>query len=393
MAIPMKAVEMSARTAKALAKGGVIAEKPKDISKYAGGIEFDHLAEQYFFCSNALLLSTIYHIFGKEGCGKTTLVLDWLTRYFSNIGGQVTYINTENKWNDKLGKDIIGYTDEEEIPWTYVVAPTLEKAQTTLTNVIKDINLATFGKKADRTAASMCGIGLDSFRVASEETIKNVTATGAADRSFPAEALKWRAYLGVLVDMMARSPVTFFAINHQVDKANPTGYGGPVKDTGGGMAIKFYETYQIHVAKVETKETKSECYNQLCLSLTKNSNGSVKHKVYPRVYYKSTDRGDCAYVDWDYADAELLSSDRIPRSFLASKGICDVKVSTKPGLYSDAVNKLSCVTFQEIMAVIKADPSRYKALQDALEIHRYKTLDELWDNGWFYDARIAADED
>lgn len=99
------------------------------------------------------------------------------------------------------------------------------------------------------------------------------------------------------------------------------------------------------------------------------------------------------YVDWTIADARLLSGPDIPREALKRAGVCNVKESTKAGLYSDDVLGVSCVPIEDILEKIYSDPARIGRLRQELSIYTAKTLDELWEDGWFFDARALEESD
>jgi hypothetical protein len=195
--------------------------------------------------------------------------------------------------------------------------------------------------------------------------------------------------------------MVWMIVNHLVEKDSPTGYM-KVKDTGGGRALKFYETYRICVSKVKTNKSKTEVYTDIMLRTYKNSNGPVGNKIYPRIIYKTseTPEGDDGesklhktVVDWNIADAILLSGSEIPRDALRKDGVCCVKESSKAGLYNDEVLGLHGVPFVEISNAIYSDPERLSALRKHLDISTFKTIEQLWEDGWFYGAKPAGGED
>ena len=67
-----------------------------------------------------------------------------------------------------------------------------------------------------------------------------------------------------------------------------------------------------------------------------------------------------------------------------------MKPATEKGLYNDEVLGLKKVPIQEITAAIYADPDRLKAFRAIHQIMTYKTLEEMYEEGWFFDAKKLA---
>ena len=117
----------------------------------------------------------------------------------------------------------------------------------------------------------------------------------------------------------------------------------------------------------------------------------AKNQVYPRIVYRSPDLEEGRFtVDWAIADAKLLSGPDIPRSRLKSEAICDIKESSKAGLYNDEVAGLKMVPIQDITQALYEDPDRLNRLRSVLGITVNKTVDELFEDGWFKDAKGGA---
>ena len=166
---------------------------------------------------------------------------------------------------------------------------------------------------------------------------------------------------------------------------------GKVYDVGGGAALKFYETYRIQVKAIAKKSIQSAVYTDLALKSFKNSNGEANQVIYPRISYKAPDQPEGRIVvDWNIADAKLLSGQDIPRSKLAADGICDVKESSKAGLYNDAVNNLKMVPIEDIIQNLYESPDKLAAFRAHLGISTNRTVEELWEDGWFKDAKPAS---
>lgn len=90
------------------------------------------------------------------------------------------------------------------------------------------------------------------------------------------------------------------------------------------------------------------------------------------------------------ADAKLLTGTDIPRSVLSSEGVVDVKESSKAGLYNDAVTGMKMVPITEITSSLYADEERLAKFRRILAITKNKTIDELFADGWFKDAKASV---
>ena len=166
---------------------------------------------------------------------------------------------------------------------------------------------------------------------------------------------------------------------------------GKVYDVGGGMALKYYETYRIQVKTVKKVSQANDIYSDIVLTTFKNSNGEAKNQVYPRIVYRSPELEEGRFmVDWSIADAKLLAGPDIPRSRLKSEAICDIKDSSKAGLYNDEVAGLKMVPITDITQALYEDADRLSRLRAVLGITVNKTVDELYEDGWFKGAKASA---
>jgi RecA/RadA recombinase len=391
----------TAALAKSIAKSGAKSMAISEHFKYYGGVPFGHISQEYLFSSSVMPLNSIIEFFGDEGSCKTSLVLSLLNQLFLEPGGEGRLINTENKLNLPLIQSLISPEADAEMRFKIDNCDSQEAAQSVITAYVKELRAKTFGKRCDKMP-HLLGLALDSFRVASETTVDSVESDGHSKKNYAVEANLWRSYMGSYTSMASMLPMVWMIVNHLVEKDSANGFG-KVKDTGGGRALKFYETYRICVSKVKTNKSKSEVYTDIMLRTYKNSNGPVGNKIMPRIIYKSsnnTEDGEDGQlhrtvVDWNVADALLLTGADIPRDALRRDGVCCVKESSKAGLYNDDVLGLSGVPFSEIHQAIYSDPERLSMLRKHLDISTFKTIEQLWEDGWFYGAKslISGDDD
>jgi hypothetical protein len=134
----------------------------------------------------------------------------------------------------------------------------------------------------------------------------------------------------------------------------------------------------------------------LQLTTKSNTNGPVGRKIFPEIVYRNDGDSTRVFIDWDAADAELLSTDdgnRILRSKLYDEGICAVKASSEKGLYNDEILGLKKVPIREITDALYADPERLDKFREIEQITVYKTLEQLYEAGWFFDAKKLGKSD
>lgn len=390
MAIPLKSMKQTANIAKQIAKNGAVITDVNEMYKYTGGPELGHISLEYLFASNILPLGTIIHLFGPEGCGKSTMAMHFLDEYFMKQGGDGHIIDTEGKMSIPVIKSIVDPESLAEDKFTIYRSGSLESAQSVVTTLTKELAKATFDAKKKERVPHLLGAVIDSFRVTSEITQKGISDDGHASKQFAVEAALWRTFLSTMAPKMLYMPMALFLVNHMTEKESSTGWG-KVKDHGGGQALKYHISYSFLLQRIASVSNKSNVYADLSIQSYKNSGGEGKLKIFPRIVYQSPDlEQDRFRIDWDIADAKLLAGPDVPRDALKSAGICAVKESSKAGLYSDEVLGLSCVPIQEITQKIYSEPDRLKALREQLKIYKYQNLEELWESGWLFDARHSV---
>lgn len=235
----------------------------------------------------------------------------------------------------------------------------------------------------------MAAIGIDSIRVPAQQTIDAIKAEGNATRNYAIEAALWRPYLGLVMDLAQDMPVLLIGVNHAREEA-VEGTGAKKLGVGGGTMFKFLESYRILVKTIKRVDQVKLSKSVLCLKTTTNSNGPMGRKIYPEIIYRGGDEGDKVYIDWLAADAALLTGDDILRTECAKRGVCDVKESSEKGLYNDDILGLKKVPIKEITAAIYSDEERIKAFRDIHQIGVHKNLDQLYEQGWFFDSSANA---
>ena len=383
MALEFKPVALNANQRKKAEKAGVSIASMEEADRYFAGPPLNSLALEYLLCSNVFLLSRLYHLFGEEKNGKSTLAIDWIKRFFLEVGGDALLVETENKLNVPLFRRML----QDLYPKLQQARTTvLEPAQVAMTAFAKQI------REDTRKKNLVLGcIDVDSIRVLSEMTVESTESTGSAARNYAIEAQLWRTYLGTFMNLIQDMPVALIMVNHAREEA-VEGTSAKVLGCGGGKAIKYYESYRILVKTEKRIELVKSSKSILRLTTKSNTNGPSNRIIKPEIIYRGgdPDAPDHVYIDWDAADAELLTSDRVLRTALAEQEVCAVKPATEKGLYNDEILGLKKVPIQEITAAIYADPDRLKAFRAIHQIMTYKTLEEMYEEGWFFDAKKLA---
>lgn len=387
MGLPFKPVALSAVQRRKAEKAGVSIASMAEADKYYGGPLLNSLALEYLLCSNVFLLSRLYHLFGEEKNGKSTLAIDWLKRFFLDQGGDALLVETENKLNVPLFRRML--QDKYDL-LQQARTTVLEAAQTAMTVFAKSVRDNT--KKKNLVLGC---IDVDSVRVLAESTVAQTEATGSAARNYAIEAGLWRTYLGSFMDMIQDMPIALIMVNHAREEAVE---GTAIKKMGcgGGKAIKYYESYRILVKTDHREEKVKSSRSTLQLRTTTNTNGPPNRRIFPDIVYRGdADNPGMVYLDWNAADAELLCSDRLPKSELLKNDVCATKAASEKGLFNDEVLGLKRVPIQEITAAIYSDPDRLARFREINQIAVYKTLEELYEAGWFFNSAKVnkTDED
>ena len=386
MGLQLQPVAITAQQRKKAEKAGVSIATMAEADRYFGGPPLNSLALEYLLCSNVLLLSRLYHIFGEEKNGKSTLAVDWMKRFFLDQGGDAMLVETENKMNVPLFQRMLqDVYDKLQLARTTV----LEPAQTSMTAFAKSIKAAT-----QKHRAVMGCVTVDSVRVLSEGTVEATEAQGSAARNYAIEAALWRTYLGTFMNLIQDMPVALLMVNHAREEAIE-GTAAKQLGCGGGKAIKYYESYRILVKTIRRVEQVRSSRSILQLTTKSNTNGPCNRKIFPEIVYRDATAADpdAVYIDWKAADAELLTSDRIQKTALRDAEVCAVSACTEKGLYSDDILGLKKVPIEEIVATLYADEERLAKFREIHQIARYKTLDELYDAGWFFNSGKLSAED
>ena len=382
-------VTLSAQQRKKAEKAGVSIDSMAQADKYFGGPALGHLSLEYLLCSNVFLLSRLYHLYGEEKNGKSTILFDWMNRFGLAQGGSSMLVETENKLNVDLVRRMLGDNFERLEQSRVTILEDAQKAITIFAKAIQD--------NTRKKQLVMGLIGIDSFRVPCRQTVEAIKADGNASRNYAVEAALWRAYLGTFMNMAQDQPLALIVVNHAREEAIE-GTGMKTLGCGGGTMLKFLESYRILVKTTKRIDQVKTSKSVLCLRTSTNSNGPTNRKIYPEIVYRGegVEEGR-VQIDWDAADAALLTGTDILRTKLVEKEVCDVKESSEKGLFNDEIAGLKKVPIAEITQALYNDEERLAKFRELHQIATHKTLEKLFEQGWFFDAasvnRTLDDED
>ena len=387
MAVPFKPVTLTEAQRRRAEKAGVSIVSMAQADRYYGGPLLNSLALEYLLCSNVFLLSRLYHIFGEEKNGKSTLAIDWMKRFFLDQGADALMVETENKLNVELARRML----QEKFEVMQLNRTTVQEKATAAMNLFAK----TICAKTRKKEVVMGCIDVDSVRVLSGETVEKTQATGEASRGYAVEANKWRTFLGSFMDLMQDMPIALIMVNHAREEAVE---GTSIKKLGcgGGKALKYGESYRILVSTVRREEKVKSSRSVIRLKTVTNTNGPMDRRIFPEIVYRGNpENPNLVYLDWEAADAELLCSDRLLRSELTKQEVCNTKAASDKGLFNDEILGLKRVPIQEVISALYSDEERIKRFREIHQIAKYKTIDELFEAGWFFDAKgtMAQGED
>lgn len=218
-----------------------------DWAKKQYGVGIPHLIMQYLLGLNVIPYPAIIELAGPPGSCKSAF-LQYLMRMYLEQMFSAVMIETEGKMSGTLLNSIL--EDYSETAVIYPGLNTQELWQRTMTDVLKMYRkyyvstLKDFQKGKGPLATPLL-LGLDSLGAApSEDSVAAISKTGAAERTFPVEALKNSRYFAQLPNRLRDLPVTVVYTNHEMKKISegPSfGFSGAVeRSTKGGATPDFF---------------------------------------------------------------------------------------------------------------------------------------------------------
>ena len=267
------------------------------------GVPTPSLAFEYLIMNDVFPLKTLTMVAGKWGSCKTSLALEFF-RWVRMADGFCAFINTEQKFDADLAYGLLRETPEDQ-PFLYLAAGSVEKYQQMLT-----LSLQAYKKipKASEIPGIFC---IDSLASAtSESTHEKIEKDGHASKGFAVHALLNKEYISKLKNDYAQWPISIVFINHIKDNVTPQGI--PTKNTLGGQAVNYHESFEIH-STVRDKNVSCANYTGTLLELqcVKNSYGRTGNKIPARFLHTIVDDEngvpqDVHYWDWNWSIVALL---------------------------------------------------------------------------------------
>ena len=279
---------MSALLKTAADKHGSGAVVVADWAKQQFGVGIPHLMLEYLMGLNVIPYPAIIELAGPPGSCKSAFLQYLMRVYLEQMFGAVM-LETEGKMSGTLLNSIL-----EDYAASAVIFPglnTQELWQRTMTTVLKSYKkyyvdtLKQFQKGKGELARPllMC---LDSLGAApSEDSVDAISKTGAAERTFPVEALKNSRYFAQLPTRLRDLPVTIMYTNHEMKKISEGtqfGFGGPVeRSTKGGATPDFFCGIRLFFEQASKPvEVKKGVFQQnLSIEVYKNSFNQKGNKV------------------------------------------------------------------------------------------------------------------
>ena len=279
---------MSALLKTAADKNGSGAVVVADWAKQQFGVGIPHLMLEYLMGLNVIPYPAIIELAGPPGSCKSAFLQYLMRVYLEQMFGAVM-LETEGKMSGTLLNSIL-----EEYASAAVIFPglnTQELWQRTMTTVLKSYKkyyvdtLKQFQKGKGELARPllMC---LDSLGAApSEDSVDAISKTGAAERTFPVEALKNSRYFAQLPTRLRDLPVTIMYTNHEMKKISEGpqfGFGGPVeRSTKGGATPDFFCGIRLFFEQASKPvEIKKGVFQQnLSIEVYKNSFNQKGNKI------------------------------------------------------------------------------------------------------------------
>jgi RecA/RadA recombinase len=282
------------------------------------GLYIPHLILRFLFQSTILPLGgRMMQITGKQMSCKSSF-LYWLYKLFRSYSGKAHHIEVETKDSEPLRNSILEYDERAVQPYS---ADSIEDWQEILLYLLDD-------KKGVRGALAQAGLldlypviqGVDSFTAkASREIQEKIVEAGHAGRDHPIEAMSISKFLKTMPAHFKDIPWFMAGTNHL--KPSQDFMGRPVDNVGGGMSLKFQETFEVKMQRIKKMQTASYEGVRLSLLTAKNSIGPFDKEIETdMLWYTDRETGrQRTWWDWDSASVQLILGKNCPRDALSQQ--------------------------------------------------------------------------
>lgn len=352
------------------------------------GIPCPALSFEYLIQQDVFPLGLVMQLVGKWGSNKSSMVYEFF-RWFDLAGGGAILMENETKFSPELCYSIMGFRGDNwnDAPLVVNGCRSVEDWQDKLTWWVDQEKRDLEGTKEEPGPGRTLPIifAVDSLMgKSSEEVMEKVRKQGHTDRAFPVEALKIASYMRTVPQMMDNWPFALVLTNHL--KMGKDDRGMDVRNTPGGQAVNFQESFELETSVVKTKIESSQWTGKVIkIKCFKNSLGTSHRQIVTRMLWwdEEDDQGNDfqrTVWDWDWATVHLLSNVAgRTRSRLKDVGfhIDTPKTSDVENVAwsrSLGMTKADARPWHEVGAMIRSDETLLNQLRKCLSIKRRPLL-------------------
>jgi hypothetical protein len=326
------------------------------------GLYIPHLILRYLFQSTVIPLGgRMMQITGKQMSCKSSL-LYWFYKLFRFYKGKAHHIEVETKDSEPLRMSLLEYDEKAVQPHK---ADSMEDWQELVLYLV-DADKGVKGQliKAGVATRFPVVMGIDSFTAkASREIQEKIESAGHAGRDHPIEAMSISKFLKTLPHKFADVPWFLIGTNHL--KPSQDFMGRPVDNVGGGMSLKFQETFEVKMQRISKMQLLSYEGMRVSLLTAKNSIGPFDKEIEAEMLW-CTDREtgrQKTWWDWDSATVELILGKNCKRDALSTQKTKVKELMELTGIRDSTGGR----AFSKILDIPQTDPQAYEVVGRALE--------------------------
>lgn len=318
------------------------------------------LSLRYLFQSNGMALGRMTMVFGQEGSCKSSLLYEAF-RWHRRAGrGKAYLMESESKDSPALRNALLEYDAKA---CDILSCGSLEDWQEGITKYLDFIqellDKGRDGAPGVGRSLAIC-IGVDSLvGKSTRESQANIGKQGFATREHPIEALIISRFMKAMPQRIAEWPISIWGTNHL--KPSTDFMGRPVDNVGGGMSLKFQETYGIKMQRMGDIELADSGGISTILTMQKNSLGQSRKKIQADMkwYWREDQTGQLRQlVYWDWYSASIAKLLEFP-----ARGVIGNKIQEIVDLHGETGKR----AWSRTLNMPKDDPQDYETVGRALE--------------------------
>lgn len=326
------------------------------------GLYIPHLVLRYLFQSTVIPLGgRMMQITGKQMSCKSTF-LYWLYKFFRSYKGKAHHIEVETKDSEPLRMSMLDYDDKAVQPH---YADSLEDWQETVMYLVD----GTKGLKGQLIKVGLADkypmiMGVDSLTAkASREIQEKIREAGHAGRDHPIEAMSISKFLKAMPHHFKDVPWFLAGTNHL--KPSTDFMNRPVDNVGGGMSLKFQETFEVKMQRMAKMQRASYEGVRLSLTTAKNSIGPFDKEVEAdMLWYTDRETGrQKTWWEWDTATVELLLGKNCKKDALSQQKGRLKELQELTGIRDVTGGR----AFSTVLDIPQSDAQEYAVVAQALE--------------------------